>query len=89
MTDKLKHFLAGAFFGALAFPLSFFIAIDTAILVSLIVGSIVFVGKEVFDKYKEQPTGFDANDLFFDYFGWLIGVLFGVILFVIKFYLFL
>lgn len=83
MTDKLKHFLAGVFFGALAFPLSFFIAIDTAILVSLIVGSIVFIGKEIFDKYKNNPTGFDLNDLFFDFFGWLVGTLGAVICFVV------
>ena len=41
---------------------------------SLIFSSIIFIGKEIYDKYKPNPTGFDKLDLFCDYVGWGIGV---------------
>lgn len=36
---------------------------------------IISVGKEVYDCYKENPTGFDLDDLIADLFGILVGML--------------
>ena len=65
-TDKLLHGLVGFAFGLLYAYIGFW---------SLILGSIVFFNKEIYDKYKPNPTGFDWWDIAADYTGLLIGLL--------------
>ena len=59
--DKIKHFAVGAVLGLLTlwFP----------IIWVLIIATIVFVNKEIYDCYKPQPTGFDCMDILADYIG--------------------
>ena len=74
MNDKTKHFIVGSFFGLLTLPLSFAtFGFAWAAVISLICGSIVFVGKEMYDERKKYPTGFDKVDLAADYLGWCAG----------------
>ena len=35
-----------------------------------VVCSALFIGKEVYDTVKPNPTGFSINDLVYDYFGY-------------------
>ena len=79
--DKLKHFIVGSFFGLLTFPIAFVTGFTWAAVISLICGSIIFVGKEMYDERKKYPTGFDKRDLLADYMGLFIGY---VIVFMIK-----
>ena len=65
-TDKLLHGLVGLAFGLLYAYIGFW---------SLIFGTIVFFNKEIYDKYKPNPTGFDWLDIAADYTGLLIGLL--------------
>ena len=65
-TDKLLHGLVGFAFGLLYACIGFW---------SLIFGTIVFFNKEISDKYKPNPTGFDWWDIAADYTGLLIGLL--------------
>ena len=65
-TDKLLHGLVGLAFGLLYAYIGFW---------SLIFGTIVFFNKEIYDKYKPNPTGFDWLDIAADYAGLLIGLL--------------
>ena len=64
--DKLLHGLVGLAFGLLYAYIGFW---------SLIFGTIVFFNKEIYDKYKPNPTGFDWWDIAADYAGLLIGLL--------------
>ena len=65
-TDKLLHGLVGLAFGLLYAYIGFW---------SLIFGTIVFFNKEIYDKYKPNPTGFDWWDIAADYTGLFIGLL--------------
>ena len=65
-TDKFLHGLVGLAFGLLYAYIGFW---------SLIFGTIVFFNKEIYDKYKPNPTGFDWWDIAADYTGLLIGLL--------------
>ena len=71
--DKLKHYIVGSFFGLLTFPIAFGTGFTWAAVISLICGSIIFVGKEMYDERKKYPTGFDKVDLLSDYLGWCSG----------------
>ena len=65
MNDKIKHFIVGAALGVA----SYFTSWGWGLLVS----SLIFFGKETYDIYKPQPTGFDKVDLLSDYLGWCSG----------------
>ena len=74
--DKVLHLIVGAIFGVATY-------ITGAWLLGLIIATIIFVSKEVYDMYKPLPTGFDLADLFADYIGfafgfWLVGMLHGI-----------
>ena len=63
-----KHFMVGFLLG-LCLPLVLnWIA-------SLLIASMPFFGKEVYDKYKAKPTGFDWWDILVDYLGYGTGYL--------------
>lgn len=69
MTDKVLHCIVSiviAFFFGLVLNGSVF---------SIIITMLIGVGKEIFDTKKENPTGFDVNDLAFDSLGCIIGYL--------------
>ena len=72
--DKQKHLLVGFLSGVLYSPVVFLWDINSAIISNMIASSVLFIGKEIYDKYKPNPTGFDKVDLFADYLGWGIGV---------------
>ena len=72
--DKQKHLIVGAIMGFLYFPVVFLWDINAAIISNFIASSAVFIGKEIYDKYKPNATGFDKVDLFADYLGWGLGV---------------
>ena len=36
------------------------------------IATIIFIGKEIYDIYKPNPTGFDIKDLLADYTGFSI-----------------
>ena len=72
--DKQKHLIVGAIIGVMYSPVVFLLDINTAIISNFIASSVVFIGKEIYDKYKPNATGFDKVDLFADYLGWGIGV---------------
>lgn len=61
------HFMVG-----LAFGLPYLIL---SLLHTVLIASIVFIAKEVYDKYKPNPTGFDWLDLLADYIGLTISIL--------------
>ena len=85
--DKQKHLIVGAIIGFLYFPVVFLWDINAAIISNFIVSSALFIGKEFYDKYKPNPTGFDKVDLFADYLGWGIGVWLSSVLIVIPIHL--
>lgn len=92
LNDKQKHVRVAAVIGLATLPVAFIhnIGFWWALLIMLIIGTIAFVGKEIVDKYKPNPTGFDRMDLvadfagfacgaivaFMGYFGWLIYLIF-------------
>ena len=54
LNDKVKHVIVGTVFGmSYYFVLLFIYNINTSIIISLIYSSVVFIGKEVYDKYKK------------------------------------
>lgn len=63
--DKILHFIVGLVFG-----LSYYFVA----LWSVLFGTVIFVGKEVYDIYKPNPTGFDWMDILADYLGFAIGL---------------
>ena len=73
MNDKTKHVIVGAAIGMLAIPLSFAIGLWWSFLAIFIAATMVFVGKEEYDVYKPQPTGFDKMDFLADYLGLICG----------------
>ena len=85
--DKQKHLIVGAIMGFLYSPVVFLWDINAAIISNFIASSVVFIGKEIYDKYKPNATGFDKVDLFADYLGWGIGVWLSSVLIVIPIHL--
>jgi len=73
--DKLQHFGVGIFIGLLTLPISTFCGLWWALLITLVLGTIIFVAKEINDKYKPNPTGFDKADLQADFYGWISGAI--------------
>jgi hypothetical protein len=63
-SDKLKHFIVGGALGAL----SYFFSVGYG----FIFASLIFIGKEIYDCYKPNPTGFDELDLLADYLGYFL-----------------
>ncbi len=65
--DLKSHFMVGFAFGLpyMTLPL----------LHTVLIASVVFIGKEVWDKHKPNPTGFDWLDLASDYLGLTISIL--------------
>lgn len=85
LSDKQKHMIVGFMCGFAYFPFQFFFDFNTVAFANLFLSSVLFIGKEICDKYKPNPTGFDVVDLFADYLGWGVGVWVGsVILIAIK-----
>lgn len=76
MTDKQKHFSVGFLFAVLIAPLTHFFDFNAVVGWDFAISTVVFFGKEAYDKYKPQPTGFDKVDLFCDYLGWFGGCIF-------------
>ena len=64
--DLKLHFMVG-----LAFGLPYLIL---PILHTVLIASVIFIAKEVYDKYKPNPTGFDWLDLAADYSGLTISI---------------
>lgn len=85
--DKQKHLMVGAIMGFLYFPVVFVWDINAAIISNFIASSAVFIGKEIYDKYKPNATGFDKVDLFADYLGWGIGAWVGSLFLVLFHYI--
>ena len=56
----------------LAFGLPYMIL---PLLHTILIASFIFIAKEVYDKYKPNPTGFDWLDLLFDYLGLTLSIL--------------
>lgn len=80
--DKIAHLLIGALLGLLSLPLMWW-NLDKGLVLSLLFSSLIFFTKELFDKFKKQPTGFSWSDLFCDYVGWGIGIFVSGILLII------
>lgn len=54
---------------------------------NFLISSVLFLGKELVDAIKPNPTGFDKSDLLIDYIFWFIStVLIYLILWFIEFY---
>lgn len=64
--DLKLHFMVGLAFGLLYLILPLFYTV--------LIASVVFIAKEVYDKYKPNPTGFDWLDLLTDYIGLTISI---------------
>lgn len=79
--DKTKHFLVGGSLGLLTFPIALGTGFTWAAVITLICGSIIFVGKEKYDERKKYPTGFDKVDLVADYLGWCAGFILSFIVY--------
>jgi len=75
MNDKTKHVIVGLLVGLTALPISYFCGLWWALLITLVLGTIIFVWKEINDKYKPNPTGFDKADLQADFLGWIGGAI--------------
>ena len=73
MTDKIKHIIAGFTLAVLMIPLTYFFDFNAVVIWNFLISSVIFVWKEIHDKYKPHPTGFDKVDLFCDYLGWGFG----------------
>ena len=65
--DKIYHFVIGAIFGIFTIWLP--------VVAVLIAATFVFFNKEIYDKYKPQPTGFDWWDILADYVGFTVSTL--------------
>ena len=87
LNDKQKHLLVGFVCGVLYSPVVFLWDINSAIISNLVASSVLFIGKEIYDKYKPNPTGFDKVDLSADYLGWGVGVWLSSVLIVIPIHL--
>ena len=67
-SDLILHLLVSFVicFGISVFSLGSF---GLSVGITMIIG----VGKEIYDVFKKNPTGFDIYDLFFDGFGSILG----------------
>lgn len=65
--DYILHFAVGLSFGLLY--------LISPLLHTILIASVIFIAKEVYDKYKPNPTGFDWLDLVADYIGLTISIL--------------
>lgn len=88
LNDKGKHFIVGFIVTLPDIPFSFLWYLDNVILCNFLLASFVFISKEIIDKYKTKPTGFDVNDLFADYLGWFVGTLFSTMISLILLFIF-
>jgi len=81
--DKQKHITVGRLIGIVTLPVAFIpnMGFWWALLLTFIFGSLIFVGKEIVDKYKPQPTGFDRIDLAADYIGYAQAVVVSYLLY--------
>ena len=68
-TDLILHFSVSLMIS------SFFTLLLSGSWLALIITLIIGIGKEVYDIFKEHPTGFDLLDLFADICGGGIGYL--------------
>ena len=64
--DYILHFAVGVSLGLLYLILP--------IPHTMLIASVIFIAKEVYDKYKPVPTGFDWLDLLADYLGLIISI---------------
>ncbi len=44
------------------------------IVVVIVFACVISVGKEIYDKYKPNPTGFGLGDLLADFIGMVVGI---------------
>ena len=82
MNDKIKHFIVGFLVAQLFTPLTFYSSIGWSLLITFILATLVFIGKEIFDIYKPIPTGFDWYDIYADYLGFALGLFISSIIFI-------
>ena len=75
MNDKTKHFIVGGLIGLLTLPISYFCGLWWALWIVCFCSLPIFIGKEIFDVYKPNPTGFDKMDLLADYLGLIAGAI--------------
>ena len=61
MNDKIKHFIIGFILGMSILLIGYY---------SIILATVIFIGKEIYDCFKPNPTGFDVMDLLADYLGY-------------------
>ena len=64
--DKLAHFIIITCLTIICYCVLKFYAIFVIIIVS--------VGKEIYDIYKPNPTGFDVKDILYDTLGFITGI---------------
>lgn len=89
LPDKKKHLIVGFVFGFTFFPISLILDINISFFINLIISSLVFILKEIYDKYKKKSTGFDFIDLFADYLGWCVGIWIAACFIILYHYLFI
>jgi len=86
MNDKTQHIIVGSLAGIATLPLAFLAGFANALAAIFLIATVVFFGKEWYDKIKPQPTGFDKMDLVADYIGLFIGYIVAFIIYsLIKF----
>lgn len=73
MNDKTKHTLVGFAFGLSALPITIVLNLIWGLTLSFSLATVVFIGKEIYDKYKPRPTGFDKVYISADYQGLFAG----------------
>lgn len=67
-TDKFAHLVC-------AFGITLVLGIIFNLSIAVIITSIISVGKEIYDIYKPNPSGFSVDDIKFDIFGMFIAIL--------------
>ena len=78
--DNIKHCLVGILVGIL----SPYEVIPCLMSVYTILYNSLFIGKEIYDTQKENPTGFSFSDLTYNYVGLIIGMIISSYLHLIK-----
>ena len=66
--DKIYHFSVGLVLALIGM-------VFLSLYLVIILGLVVFIGKEIYDTYKSSPTGFSGWDLLADGVGFVVGVL--------------
>ena len=85
MNDKTKHFIVGSVAGIATLPFSFVVGFTNAVVAVFLIASLIFFSKELYDKIKPLPTGFDKMDLIADYIGLATGYIISyIVYFTIK-----